>query len=78
VALPRALDASPNSPGFFCSTFGNYEPFSPAVLDALYRNHGSYVSKVGHVTDRNVRDGHLLKEDAKTIVNEANRSDIGR
>ncbi|HEV7708363.1 MAG TPA: alpha/beta hydrolase domain-containing protein, partial [Asanoa sp.] len=44
VAVPIALNASPNSPGFFCSIFGNYEPFSPAVLDALYRNHGSYVS----------------------------------
>ncbi|HEV7709092.1 MAG TPA: alpha/beta hydrolase domain-containing protein, partial [Asanoa sp.] len=78
VAVPIALNASPNSPGFFCSIFGNYEPFSPAVLDALYRNHGSYVSKVEHVTDQNVRDGYLLAADAKTIRNEAARSDIGR
>jgi Alpha/beta hydrolase domain len=48
------------------------------VLDALYRNHGSYVSKVEHVTDQNVRDGYLLAADAKTIRNEAVRSDIGR
>ncbi|GIF66623.1 hypothetical protein Ais01nite_46580 [Asanoa ishikariensis] len=78
VAVPTAVNASPNSPGFFCSIFGNYEPFSPAVLDALYPTHGSYVSKVNHVTDQNVRDGYLLPADAKTIKREAARSRIGK
>ncbi|WP_144022556.1 alpha/beta hydrolase domain-containing protein [Asanoa hainanensis] len=78
VAVPTAVNASPNSPGFFCSIFGNYEPFSPAVLDALYPTHGSYVSKVNHVTDQNVRDGYLLPADAKTIKREAAHSRIGK
>ncbi|MEV0717900.1 alpha/beta hydrolase domain-containing protein [Asanoa sp. NPDC050611] len=78
VDVPIALNASPNSPGFFCSIFGNYEPFSPAVLATLYQSHGAYVSRVNRVCDENVRDGYLLAADARTIRNEAARSDIGR
>jgi len=78
VDVPIALNASPNNPGFICRVFGRYEPFGKATLDVLYPNHGSYVSKVERVTDKNVRDGYLLRADAETIKKEAARSDIGK
>ncbi len=48
------------------------------ALDALYKNHGQYVSKVTQVTNQNVKDGYLLKEDGQVIQQEAVHSDIGK
>ncbi len=78
VDVPVATNASPNSPGFFCSIFGQHLPFDQATLDRLYPTHGAYVSKVARVARRDVRDGYLLHRDAKTLVREAAASDVGR
>jgi len=78
VAVPTATNASPNSPGFFCSLFGQYQPFDGATLAGLYPTHGSYVSSVAHVTDQNVKDGFILSPDAQTIKGEAARSTVGK
>ena len=77
VAVPTATNASPNSPGFFCSLFGQYLPFDAATLARLYPTHGSYVAKVARVTDQNVKAGFILGPDAWTTVEEAAHSSIG-
>jgi hypothetical protein len=82
VDVPIALNSGSNLPGdatsFFCYLFGTSQPFDEETLDALYPNHGWYVSQVQQVDKRNVRDGFLLKGDAKTSWNEAAHSDIGK
>ena len=77
VAVPTATNASPNSPGFFCSLFGQYLPFDAVTLARLYPTHGSYVSKGARVTDQNVKAGFILGPDARTTVEEAAHSPIG-
>jgi hypothetical protein len=54
------------------------QPFDAATLYPLYPNHGSYVS--GNVGAANAlkRQGFLLESDARTIINEAVGSEIGR
>jgi hypothetical protein len=77
VDVPIATNASPNGPGFFCAIFGQYLPFDAATLAGLYPNHGSYVSKVAKVTNQNVKDGFLLKPDARATKKEAADSTVG-
>jgi hypothetical protein len=48
------------------------------ALEELYRNHGSYVSKVSQVTQQNVKAGYLLKEDGQIIQQEVAHSPIGK
>ena len=78
VDAPIATNASPNSPGFFCSIWGQYIPFDAANLDDLYPTHGKYVSKVARINEQNVKDGYLLRSDAQTIKHEATQSSIGQ
>lgn len=54
------------------------QPFTLPALDELYRNHGTYVEQVTKVTNRNVKDGYLLKEDGQIIHLEAAKSEIGK
>lgn len=53
------------------------QTFTLPALDELYKNHGSYVSRVTQVTNQNVKAGYLLKEDGQTILQEAVHSAIG-
>ncbi len=52
--------------------------FTLPALNALYKNHGNYVSQVTQVTQQNVKTGYLLKEDGQIIQQEAVHSDIGK
>jgi hypothetical protein len=62
----------------FCRVFGTYVPFTEAVLADLYRNHGSYVSKVARTTEQNLMAGFIVVEDAETTVTDAATSGIGK
>jgi Alpha/beta hydrolase domain len=77
VAVPTALNTGSNSGPSFCILFGTPVPFDDAQLDALYRNHGSYVSAVTHVDDANVAAGYILAADAEENHQEAAHSDVG-
>jgi hypothetical protein len=83
VDVPIALNNGWNSGGkpptsaFSCRQTGTHIPFDQATLDALYRNHGNYVSKVAHVTNDNVRDGFLLEEDGEFLKDQAANSSVG-
>ena len=78
VDVPIALNDGTNFGQTFCVLFGEYRPFDSATLDDLYRSHGSYVSAVAQVNDRNVRDGYIDLADAQSNKREAARSEIGR
>jgi hypothetical protein len=82
VDVPTALNSGSNLPGdaasLFCFLFGTYQPFDDATLAALYGNHGLYVSEVQKIDDRNVKDGFLLKGDAKVSGTEAAHSRRGK
>jgi Alpha/beta hydrolase domain len=78
VAVPTALNTGSNSGPSFCLLFGTHVPFSDAQLDALYRNHGRYVSAVTHIDTANVSAGYLLAADAKENHREAAHSSVGK
>jgi hypothetical protein len=78
-AVPTATNTGLNGPASnFCRTFGSHVPFDEATLDALYPQHGRYVSRVAQVARENVRDGFIVKEDATTFVQTASRLFIGK
>ena len=78
VDVPTALNTGDNAGASFCVLFGTHIPFSDAVLDLLYPNHGRYVSAVTRVDNRNVRDGFIVRADARENHQEAAHSDIGK
>jgi hypothetical protein len=78
VAVPTALNTGSNSGPSFCILFGTHVPFDDALLDALYRNHGRYVSAVTHTDTANVKAGFLLTADATENHSEATHSDVGK
>jgi hypothetical protein len=78
VEVPTALNTGDNAGASFCILFGTHIPFSDVTLDALYRNHGKYVSAVTKVDNRNVRDGFIVRADARENHQEAVHSDVGR
>jgi alpha/beta hydrolase family protein len=77
-AVPTATNTGVNSGPGFCVTFGSYQPFDLATLDALYPNHGTYVSQVTHTAHDNQRSGFIVLEDAIATIQEAAQSDIGK
>jgi hypothetical protein len=77
-AVPTAVENGINSGPGLCFLYGSHTPFDAATLARLYRNHGAYVSAVGHVTDDNLAAGYILNEDAQTDMQEAAQSEIGK
>jgi len=78
LAVPTATNTGINSPSPFCSLFGTFQQFDPGTLDALYPNHGTYVSQVTHTTHDNLKNGFIVPEDATATVQEAAQSEIGK
>ena len=78
VAVPTALNTGSNSGPSFCILFGTHVPFGAEQLDALYRNHGKYVSAVTHADSANVEAGFLLRPDARENHREAAHSSVGK
>lgn len=77
-AVPTAVNTGVNSGPALCRLYGSHEPFSPEKLKDLYPNHGSYVSAVTQAVNEVVKQGFLLKDDAKTIRDDAAKSMIGK
>jgi hypothetical protein len=80
LAVPTAVNTGVNYPGApsVCRLFGSYQPFDQATLDALYHNHGAYVSRVSNVTSDNQLRGFLVEEDAAVTVQDAAQSSVGK
>lgn len=76
-AVPTATNMGVGSP-VSCRTLGAYVPFDAATLEALYPNHGVYVSKVIAATLDNLLKGHMVMEDAIETIQEAAQSDVGK
>jgi hypothetical protein len=78
-AVPTAVNTGVNGPATSaCRTFGTYEPFDQSTLDALYPQHGAYVSQVVHVVEQNVEDRFIVREDAMVSIRAAAQSGIGK
>jgi hypothetical protein len=56
---------------------GSYLAWDEARLAAMYPTHAAYVAKVKEVTEKNLKAGYILKEDANATIAEAERSSIG-
>jgi hypothetical protein len=76
VPLGTYLEAN-SGPGF-CSLYGGFAPFDASVLRALYRNHGSYVSRFMQAVAADVKARYLLREDAELLRTEAAQADVGK
>jgi hypothetical protein len=63
--------------GETCGLGGTHVPFGTATLDALYPNHGTYVSQVAHAADASVEAGFVLPDDAQATIDKAAGSIVG-
>ena len=63
--------------GETCFLGGTHVPFDTATLDALYPNHGRYVSAVAHAANASVAAGFVLPEDAQATIDKASGSIFG-
>ena len=77
-AVPTATNTGVNSGPGFCFLFGSFQPFSAATLDALYPEHGTYVSQATQAADEAMKNGFVVLEDTIATVREAAQSAIGR
>src|SRR6185295_19530166 len=77
-AVPTALNRGDNPGPQPCNLLGWYEPFDDATLAKLYPSHDAYVKAVQQVTDKNLKAGFILKEDAEATIAEAKSSKIGK
>ncbi len=78
-AVPTAVNTGLNGPATnFCRAFGSHVPFDQSTLDALYANHGTYVSRVAQAAQENVAQGFIVPEDAEAAIAAAADSVIGR
>lgn len=77
VNVPTATNDGANGTSSFCILYGSHTPFPPEKVQQLYPDHDGYVRQVREVTERNVRDGFVLPEDAKEVVQQADDSTIG-
>ena len=62
----------------FCILYGTHVPFSGATLDALYPNHGAYVSQFTQAANDAVKQGVLLRPEAQTLFGDAAHSGTGK
>ncbi len=72
-ALPGPLVGIGN---LACRLSGSVIPFKPELIDALYGNHGGYMSRVAHAANALQAQGLLLPKDAKKIRVEAAMSSV--
>jgi len=77
-SIPTATNTGVNAGAGFCILFGTNVPFSDARLSQLYRNHGSYVARVAHATDDNLKAGYIVEADAELDKQAAADSEIGK
>jgi len=77
-AVPTATNTGINTGLGFCRLYGSHEPFDAPTLAVLYPTHAAYVAAVRAAAMANVEAGYLREYDAKTTIEEAEASDIGR
>jgi hypothetical protein len=77
VEVPTATNDGANGTSSFCGLYGSHTPFPDWKVQQLYPNHQRYVRAVRQVTQDNVRDGYVLRDDAKEINQAAEDSTIG-
>jgi hypothetical protein len=82
-AVPTATNTGQNEGGAGggeqnCNLMGSYLAWDTARLASLYPTHAGYVAKVKEVTEKNLKAGYILKEDADATIAEAERSSIGK
>ena len=78
-AVPTATNTGLNTPvASTCRYLGSYVPFDQATLDALYPNHGAYLSLVIATTHDNQKLGFIVGPDAAATIRDAAKSAIGR
>ncbi|MEZ4278745.1 MAG: alpha/beta hydrolase domain-containing protein [Myxococcota bacterium] len=78
IAALRGTGNSAPGPVNFCGLFGTTTPLSEAQLDALYPNHGQFVSAWGEAMRQAIRDGYILREDSRFLKVPVVHSTIGR
>jgi hypothetical protein len=78
TATNTGININYSVPLDFCRVFGSHVPFTDEMLAGLYRNHGSYVSKVARMTGANLEAGFIVVEDAEATMQEAATSGIGK
>ena len=81
-AVPTATNTGQNEGGTSagegnCNLMGSYLAWDQARLAAMYPTHAAYVVKVKEVTEKNLKAGYILKEDAEATIAEAERSSVG-
>jgi hypothetical protein len=83
--LPQTPETAPCLPpalaglgGLACFLSGSMAPLPQATLDALYPNHGIYVSRIASRTNQLVRARFLLPEDAELHKTAAGESEFGK
>lgn len=77
VEVPTATNDGANGTSSFCGLYGSHTPFPDWKVQQLYPTHQRYVRAVRDVTQQNVRDGFVLRDDAKAINQAAEDSTIG-
>lgn len=78
IQVPLGQYFESNTGPGFCGLFGGFVPFSQAKVNALYRNHGAFVSRFTKAVQENVQDGFLLAEDAQAQREGAAQGSIGK
>jgi hypothetical protein len=76
--VPTGVNRGDNGGAFPCNLLGIYEPFDAATLTKLYPSHNDYVKAVQTQTEKNLKAGFILKEDAEATIAEAKNSKIGK
>jgi hypothetical protein len=71
------VDGESNEGGSFCGLFGNTKRFDAATIAQLYPSHDDYVTKFDAATDKAVKAGFLLEDEATNYKNAAAAIDIG-
>jgi hypothetical protein len=66
--VPAFTFTIPNSGPGLCSQTGWITPFSEAKMQALYRNHGGYVSRIQHRLKELMDEGWFPREYADEYV----------
>jgi Alpha/beta hydrolase domain len=84
VEVPVALNDGENAPAnqanplnAFCVLYGAHIPYDQQELEARYPSHRRYVARYAAAARRAVRQGVLLARDARALIREAARSDVG-
>jgi len=78
VALDTGVNETPAGSTALCFLNGTHIPFDTATLNSLYPDRQTYLRQFYDAIGQNVRDGYVLREDAREMKANARASIIGR